>query len=165
MTTARSISVGFRSSVRTTITITLPSVDTTATAKYYDASGTGTSITRNGAEFEVELNEGDYALVLCSTLRPDTGSDAFTVSFSSSVLLWSAQHPDPGTGIRPWESGTGATVSVQDPKDPWPQLTGANTASNSFVSTSSLATKMGSLLTANAGRSGVEEDDAAAAAS
>lgn len=167
MTTARSLNIGFRLTASATITVTLPSADAQASGCLFrgsDETCHGLSLINNNTQLQITAGAGDHVITVDTTDRP-SGTAPCTVSFGTSVLLWSTQHPDLGATTRPWETGTGNLVSVTDPKDPWPMLTSPSAGVSAF-GTTSISNTMNDLRIANSGRAGVEEpDDATAAAS
>lgn len=137
----------------TTIAVQLPAVDGDAVVQLVrGGTNTTTTLTANGAIYQLALTPGEYVLLVDSTIRPSALAP-FTVTTDAEAAFWSAVHPDPGTSPRPWQSGAGRLVVISNPKDPWPDLPPFTAASEAFVSSSSaIAPVLGELLLANVGR-------------
>jgi hypothetical protein len=137
----------------TTLTVELPEIDGDALV-HIGCGGTNEyiPIAARGRTYQASLTPGEYILLVDSTVRPSTTAP-FVVTTDADAAFWSAAHPDPGSGSRPWQSGTGRTVVVTNPKDPWPDLPPMSPLSEAFVTASSpIANTLGELVTANVGR-------------
>jgi len=137
---------------KTILIVGLPELDVSATAQLVSAGNEYKQLPLEGLAFQADLTPGEYVLIVDSVLRPSV-SKPFVVTTDADASFWSAAHPDPETNPRPWQGGTGRTVMVSDPKDPWPPPPLSSPTSDAFLASSSpIGSILAGLLSTNVGR-------------